>query len=698
MVDVSSKMPMAHAEAAPGHRTVAAQPVAGNDPLPIVTTFSDVLQASLKNAAAATSHSTKGRGVPGRDVPSTSGTPALSDSALSDSAPSATLASPVLFQGPVGPWENSPRSLSIGSVILAGEPGNLGGTADAGSGDPMSPGNRNLTATNPSSDSMGSGFTTTSVGNSDTSASALAPPATLTVSMQAWVLPEPSAAAQTTTAEIPGSQTYPAGPNGTLAATPDGTQPAPPLSASEQKSDSTLGDASGASAAVDGPVVSASSTVPSTVPSTLSTTLSLQGQPGAPGDRQSLASLLRPSFALDGFASSVRGGQPAPSGKMPSGGEATAVPIPLAVVPTPGTPPDSAGATAATSDVSGRTEAPGDSASSKDARSPSLPMKSAAASFPSAQAKPVFRMVGSAAIQPSSAGTLLSVAQEPSDAGDASPLLSLGTERHSPASAHNPPSGSAGANEQQFFPADPAAEWGTDLDAPTLNPVAEKPALTSLASAPAGNITSAPSAPSTIPAILAIPTTGHNDSKSGSASADAPSAQTAPQQPSEDGPELSAGLRAWNGGESAAVGTGPSDRLAGTLASSEMNVALRAEGLGAVQVHTRVTGDQVGAAITVEHRDAHAALTSDLPALHQALSHRQLRLENVSLSQGSPHAGSGAGDRAGRQQHPGGASQRAAHSGGAVASFLGAAESISAPEASETRTAFDSNGRLSVQA
>ena len=141
-----------------------------------------------------------------------------------------------------------------------------------------------------------------------------------------------------------------------------------------------------------------------------------------------------------------------------------------------------------------------------------------------------------------------------------------------------------------------------------------------------------------------------------------------------------------------------SERLAGTLAASQMNVALRTEEMGAVQVHARVTGDLVGAAITVERHDAHAALASDLPALHQALNERQLRVQNLALFQGSPLAGSGIGDGTGRQQNQDAASARPAPSGSAAAPFLGAADGTGDFEAPETRTAFDSNGRLSVQA
>ena len=129
-----------------------------------------------------------------------------------------------------------------------------------------------------------------------------------------------------------------------------------------------------------------------------------------------------------------------------------------------------------------------------------------------------------------------------------------------------------------------------------------------------------------------------------------------------------------------------------------MNIALQAEALGAVQVRTHVTGDQVGTAITVERHDVHTLLTNDLPTLHQALNDRQLRLENFSLFHGSSHSGAGIGDSSGRQQSQDGTPQRSSHSSGTAAPFLGTAESIMNSEASETRTAFDSNGRLSVQA
>jgi flagellar hook-length control protein FliK len=252
----------------------------------------------------------------------------------------------------------------------------------------------------------------------------------------------------------------------------------------------------------------------------------------------------------------------------------------------------------------------------------------------------------------------------------------------------------------------PAAKTDSDSSAAPGNSGADKPAAASAAAAPASTLAStAASAPlstpgtaSAVPAAAGMTGASHNDPRSNPAAAGALSSQTALAQRSEDGPELSPGLQAWNGGENTAASLASSERLAGTVAAAQMNVALRTEEMGAVQVHARVTGDLVGAAITVERPGAHAALASDLPALRQALSERQLRVENLALFQGSPQAGAGIGGGTGRQQHQDGASARPAPAASAPTPFAGAADGPGDFEAPETRTAFDTNGRLSVQA
>src|SRR6185437_14788794 len=64
----------------------------------------------------------------------------------------------------------------------------------------------------------------------------------------------------------------------------------------------------------------------------------------------------------------------------------------------------------------------------------------------------------------------------------------------------------------------------------------------------------------------------------------------------EEGPQLSSGLRAWNGGENLKTSLTGSPQLVEKLGQSEVNIALQGEGLGNVQVRAPLAGDQVGAA------------------------------------------------------------------------------------------------------
>jgi Flagellar hook-length control protein FliK len=128
-----------------------------------------------------------------------------------------------------------------------------------------------------------------------------------------------------------------------------------------------------------------------------------------------------------------------------------------------------------------------------------------------------------------------------------------------------------------------------------------------------------------------------------------------------------------------------------------MSIALKAEALGSVEVRAHVSSDQVGAAIAVERRDAHALLASDLPALHEALSGRQLRLESISLQHGL-FSESGGGT-AGREPSPDGALQRRLPSAEMRPRLDQDAQSLfDTAHAQEVGTIFDSNGRLSVRA
>jgi flagellar hook-length control protein FliK len=68
---------------------------------------------------------------------------------------------------------------------------------------------------------------------------------------------------------------------------------------------------------------------------------------------------------------------------------------------------------------------------------------------------------------------------------------------------------------------------------------------------------------------------------------------------------------------------------------TEIRIQMQADSLGGVELRAHITGDQIGASISVEHHDAQLALTSDLPALHNALAEKNLHLETLTVSQGS---------------------------------------------------------------
>lgn len=161
--------------------------------------------------------------------------------------------------------------------------------------------------------------------------------------------------------------------------------------------------------------------------------------------------------------------------------------------------------------------------------------------------------------------------------------------------------------------------------------------------------------------------------------------------------ELSSGLQAWNGGDNAQTRLVQSANLAGNLHTSEMNVALQAEALGPVELRTRITGDSVGASIGVERHDAHALIASELPALHQALNDRQLRVADLSVFQGSIHSGIASGNGQASQQRDTG-SPRAARQEWAAESNSPLPDFSTATESGDAATLFDSNGRLSVRA
>lgn len=258
----------------------------------------------------------------------------------------------------------------------------------------------------------------------------------------------------------------------------------------------------------------------------------------------------------------------------------------------------------------------------------------------------------------------------------------------------------------------PATGSASGLDA--LSPTSSRDAGNAKVSASSSVSTiagasSAPLNPTPIPTVSATPAAVTQVSelagpdKSSTSSGNTTLPHGAAQNPTanqtlDDGPELSPAMHAWNGGENLQADLMRNPHLVEKLGQSEMNIAMQADALGAVQVRAHLAGDQVGAAITVEHHDLHAMLSNDLPALHQALSERQLRVANLSVHQAFSSGDAGIGGGKGQQHPQDGTAQRATP-------FMQSSPEFSAPlnfstsaDSSESRDAFDSQGRLSVRA
>jgi len=131
--------------------------------------------------------------------------------------------------------------------------------------------------------------------------------------------------------------------------------------------------------------------------------------------------------------------------------------------------------------------------------------------------------------------------------------------------------------------------------------------------------------------------------------------------------------------------------IAGNNEQSEIHVALTGGKLGTVEVHARVSGEQLGAAIVVEKKEAHAALAVELPALREALSDKNLHVEHIWLTQGFGNGldGDAAGpfrDATKNQDHM--------RSGTDGPEKLGQSRSVSAVDVEEI---YDSKGHLSIR-
>jgi len=178
-----------------------------------------------------------------------------------------------------------------------------------------------------------------------------------------------------------------------------------------------------------------------------------------------------------------------------------------------------------------------------------------------------------------------------------------------------------------------------------------------------------------VPAMSGLRVQGNGDG----ATMQAPSASTTPNA----GPNW----RLPDDGTTKGVSTA---QLADAASHTEMRIAMQTDKLGNIELRAHLTGETVGAAITVEKRDAHSILAVELPALQQALSEKSLRVEQVALFQGTLDLNHSQSGKDAEQQQANGAQHQAK------------AWTMQSSNSMNTEfmhvSAFDSAGRLNVRA
>jgi flagellar hook-length control protein FliK len=100
-----------------------------------------------------------------------------------------------------------------------------------------------------------------------------------------------------------------------------------------------------------------------------------------------------------------------------------------------------------------------------------------------------------------------------------------------------------------------------------------------------------------------------------------------------------------------------SARLMEHTGQTEIRIEMQSDSLGGVELRAHISGNQIGASIAVEHHDTQVLLANDLPALHNALVEKNLRIDSLSVSQGMPSStaggpGSDTAHRGFSQGHP----------------------------------------------
>jgi hypothetical protein len=138
--------------------------------------------------------------------------------------------------------------------------------------------------------------------------------------------------------------------------------------------------------------------------------------------------------------------------------------------------------------------------------------------------------------------------------------------------------------------------------------------------------------------------------------------------------------------------------LTSQMSKSDVKIALQGDQFGSVELHAKVNGDQLSASITVEHHDTHAMLASDLPALHQLLNERQLRVSEILLLHDSLASGHSAHEDGASAKRDGSSPRGTGASGEAGREDVSSASGSVSAERTSGSEIFNSQGRLSVRA
>jgi flagellar hook-length control protein FliK len=150
------------------------------------------------------------------------------------------------------------------------------------------------------------------------------------------------------------------------------------------------------------------------------------------------------------------------------------------------------------------------------------------------------------------------------------------------------------------------------------------------------------------------PMSGHSqaaDSATAAAAAAAPPANSPPQTPAPSNSESQTAPSLPDASQNQAVVSAA--HMLQQPGQTEIRIEMQADSLGGVELRAHIAGDQIGASIAVEHHDAQMALTSDLPALHNALAEKNLRVETLTVSQGTfSSLSGGAGQDGGQRGFP----------------------------------------------